>query len=284
FNNYFNEIILNKIENRKNFNFDEKKEIGQGIVFPQDFINKTSNYELNNTYKVGDGIFALSQKEKEALQLSKEELQLIKPYFKSEQLNRYYGTSKNDYWLIYTSSKFKNPNEIKPFPNIKKHLDQFQKVISSDNKPYGLHRTRKESFFKGEKIIVLRKCAGKPVFTFTDFDAYVSATFYVIKTDRLNQKYLTGLLNSKLIEFWLKNKGKMQGNNFQLDKEPLLNIPIFEASKENQQPIIKLVNKIISLKKANLQADTSKLEEEIDELVYQLYKLTPEEIEVVKGL
>ena len=92
-----------------------------------------------------------------------------------------------------------------PYPNIKKHLDKFVDVITSDNKPYGLHRTREENFFKGEKIIVQRKCAGKPVFTYTDFDTYVSATFYVIKTENLNQKYLTGVLNSRLIEFWLKN-------------------------------------------------------------------------------
>ena len=39
-------------------------------------------------------------------------------------------------------------------------------------------------------------------------------------------KYLIALLNSKLIKFWLKNKGKMQGNNFQIDKEPILEIPI----------------------------------------------------------
>jgi adenine-specific DNA-methyltransferase len=39
-----------------------------------------------------------------------------------------------------------------------------------------------------------------------DFNSYVSATFYVIKTDRINLKFLTALLNSELIAFWLKNK------------------------------------------------------------------------------
>ena len=210
-------------------------------------------------------------------------MRLIKPYFNSEQFSRYYAHDKNEYWLIYTSSKFKNPSEIKPYPNIKKHLDKFQTVITSDNKPYGLHRTREESFFKGEKIIVQRKCAGKPVFTYTDFDTYVSATFYVIKTNRLNQKYLTGLLNSKLIEFWLKNKGKMQGNNFQLDKEPLLNIPICSPSETKQIEIQNLVDQILTLKKENPKADTSNLENQIDVLVYALYELTQEEIAGVEG-
>jgi hypothetical protein len=162
-------------------------------------------------------------------------------------------------------------------------LDQFQNVITSDNKPYGLHRTREERFFKGEKIITLRKCAGKPVFTYTNFDTYVSATFYVIKTDRLNQKYLTGLLNSTLIEFWLKNKGKMQGNNFQLDKEPLVNIPLIEIPKPEQQPIIDKVDQILSLKKDNPAADTSVLERVIDVMVYALYGLSDEEINIVEN-
>jgi hypothetical protein len=109
-------------------------------------------------------------------------------------------------------------------------LDQFQKVITSDNKPYGLHRARDERFFLGEKIFSLRKCK-KPTFTFTDFDCYVSQTYFVIKTSRINQKYLTALLNSRLIYFWLKHKGKMQGDLFQIDKKPLMNIPIYKADK-----------------------------------------------------
>ena len=36
-------------------------------------------------------------------------------------------------------------------------------------------------------------------------------------------------------------------------------------------------------KRINLQADTSKEESAIDELVYELYGLTPEEINIVEG-
>ncbi|WP_353168327.1 Eco57I restriction-modification methylase domain-containing protein [Flavobacterium sp.] len=281
FTNSVNDIILNKLVEKRNFVLSDK-EVANGIHPHHDFVNKKILEVLGNDYKVGDGIFALSETEKENLELSEQELKLIKPYFTSEQFFRYFSNNKNDYWLIYTSSKFKNPSEIKPYPNIKNHLDKFKNVITSDNKPYGLHRTREERFFKGEKIITLRKCAGKPVFSYTDFDSYVSATFYVIKTERLNQKYLTGLLNSKLIEFWLRNKGKMQGNNFQLDKEPLLKMPIFSPSETKQKEVETLVDQILSLKKENPKAHTSDLENEIDNLVYQLYELTPEEIEVVK--
>jgi len=282
FNSGTNDLILDKILSKSNFTLDEKLEVAQGIVFPQDFLNKASNDKLVN-FKVGDGVFALSEIEKQNLNLNSDEKRLIRPYFTSEQFQRYYGTNENKLWIIYTSSKFKNPDEIKPYPNIKKHLDQFRTIITSDNKPYGLHRTRVERFFIGEKIITLRKCAGKPVFTYTNFDSYVSATFYVIKTERLNQKYLTGLLNSQLLEFWLRNKGKMQGNNFQLDKEPLINMPLIKPSELIQEQIALIVDQILTLKQGNPSADTSLLEREIDLMVYQLYGLSEEEIGVVEG-
>lgn len=66
---------------------------------------------------------------------------------------------RNQVWVIYTDSSFKDKKRIEGYPNIKKHLDQFRKVITSDNKPYGLHRARDEYFFKGEKIVAVRKCA-----------------------------------------------------------------------------------------------------------------------------
>jgi hypothetical protein len=71
----------------------------------------------------------------------------------------------------------------------------------------------------------LRKCE-KPTFTYTNFDCYVSQTYFILKQDRLNLKYLTVLLNSRLIQFWFRFKGKLQGNLFQIDKEPLLGMPI----------------------------------------------------------
>ncbi|MDD2413270.1 MAG: Eco57I restriction-modification methylase domain-containing protein [Bacteroidales bacterium] len=283
FSSNINDVLLDKIFSKGNFKLDKKHEVAQGIVFPQDFINKKSQIILGDDFNVGDGIFGLSETEKNNLDLSDKELELIKPYFTSEQFFRYYANNQNKLWLIYTSSKFKNPNEILPYPNIKRHLDQFQSVITSDNKPYGLHRTRVEDFFIGEKIIVQRKCPNRPVFTYTDFDTYVSATFYVIKTQRVNQIYLTGLLNSKLIEFWLRNRGKMQGNNYQIDKGPLLDLPLIKPDDNSQHEISDLVSKIIYIKKHTPSADTTALEAEIDQLVYQLYDLTEEEIEIIEN-
>jgi hypothetical protein len=46
--------------------------------------------------------------------------------------------------------------------------------------------------------------------------------------------------------------------------------------------IVKLVDKILAIKRKNIKADVSELEAEIDQLVYQLYGLTPEEIAIVE--
>jgi len=289
FSNSEIDSILEKISNKTNFNFDPKKEVAQGIVCPQDSVNKSTQQLLGKNYRVGDGIFVLSGAELKALGPSKNELSLVKPFYTTDELKRWCGEKKNKRWIIYTGSSFKNKKKIENYPNIKKHLDQFRKVITSDNKPYGLHRARDEYFFKGEKIIAVRKCS-KPTFTYTDFDCYVSATFYVIKSKRINLKYLTALLNSKLIAFWLKHKGKMQGNNYQIDKEPLLALPLKYIPKEEQKPFINLVDKILSITKDEdysenpaKQAKVREYEKQIDQLVYQLYGLTTEEIEIVES-
>lgn len=223
----------------------QRKEIAQGIVFPQDILNAKNQRLLGNQYRVGQGIFVLSDTEIEGLDLSDIECDLIKPYYTTEQIERYRVNPHNILWTIYTDSSYKSIYSLDNMPHIKNHLDQFQQIITSDNKPYGLHRAREERFFVKEKIIALRKSVGRPKFVFCNFPCYVSQTFNMIQTNRVDMKYLTGLLNSKLIEFWLRNKGKMQGSNFQLDKEPLLQIPIAVPSREMQSLIAKLVDCII---------------------------------------
>ena len=212
------------------------------------------------------------------LNLLQKELDILRPFYSTNELGKFYGNKYNSSWIIYTDSSFKETSLMDPYPNIKKHLDRFKKVITSCNSPYGLHRSREENFFKGEKIISIRKCAS-PIFTYTDFDCYVLQTFYIIKSDRINLKYLTALFNSKLIAFWLKHRGKLQGINYQLDKEPLLQIPI--RASNNQLPFVTLVESIISAKKENLQADTSDLENSIDVMVYKLYELSYDEVLII---
>ncbi len=277
-----NNLIFDKITKDKTYLQDN--EIAQGIVFPQDFLNKQGANKLGNKYPIGIGVFGLDQSEKDSMILNEKELELIQPYFTTEQIHRYYTDSNNTQWMIYTDSSFKNADKMKDYPHIKEHLDKFIEIFTSDNKPYGLHRCRKQIFFQGEKIISLRKCVGKPCFSYSNFDCYVTQTFFSIKSSRWNLKFLTGILNSKLIAFWLKNRGKMQGSNYQIDKEPLLGIPLPIIDLARQQPIISLVESILVKMEQDIQTDISSEEREIDKLVYELYGLTEEEIRVVEEI
>ncbi|MCQ2756591.1 Eco57I restriction-modification methylase domain-containing protein [Helicobacter pylori] len=280
FNSIFNTILKNAIL------FLNKKEITNGIHPHYDRINKKINEKFSNQFFNGEGIFVLSEAEKNNLKLSQKEMKLLKPSYETAEIMKYLTLSQNQHWIIYTDSSFKNPKSMDDYPNLKKHLDRFKEVITSDNKPYGLHRARDERFFTGNpRIIVLRKCAKEPIFSYVNFDCYVSATFYIIKTKRFDSKFLVGLLNSLLIRFWLKHRGKVQGNNYQIDKEPLMNIPLIKITKSNNptaDKIIALVDKILALKEKDPKANTQRLEKEIDALVYQLYHLTDEEIKIIE--
>ncbi|MFP6042410.1 Eco57I restriction-modification methylase domain-containing protein [Helicobacter pylori] len=281
FNSIFNTILKNAIL------FLNKKEITNGIHPHYDRINKKINEKFSNQFFNGEGIFVLSEAEKNNLKLSQKEMKLLKPSYETAEIMKYLTLSQNQHWIIYTDSSFKNPKSMDDYPNLKKHLDRFKEVITSDNKPYGLHRARDERFFTGNpRIIVLRKCAKEPIFSYVNFDCYVSATFYIIKTKRFDSKFLVGLLNSLLIRFWLKHRGKVQGNNYQIDKEPLMNIPLIKITKSNKptaDKIIALVDKILQAKEKDPKANTQGLEKEIDALVYQLYNLTDEEIKIIEN-
>ena len=58
--------------------------------------------------------------------------------------------------------------------------------------------------------------------------------------------------------------------------------PIPVVAYEQQTGIIKIVNQILEVKVADSDANTTDLEQEIDERVYALYNLTPEEITIVQ--
>ena len=96
-------------------------------------------------------------------------------------------------------------------------------------------------------------------------------------------KVLLGILNSKLISFFIRGSystlGIGGGINFSRDMVESLPMPILSG---NENCIISRVDAIIKAKNADKNVDTSILESEIDRLVYQLYGLTEEEIKIVE--
>ena len=90
-------------------------------------------------------------------------------------------------------------------------------------------------------------------------------------------KFICGVLNSRVINYWYPLKYRMPT----IGGYELSSIPIPVASKEQQQPIIGLVDRILNAKRDNPNADTSLLEQQIDHIVYHLYGLTYDEVLIV---
>ncbi|MEK7650961.1 MAG: N-6 DNA methylase [Patescibacteria group bacterium] len=286
------DILLEKIKSKQNYHINEK-DVGNGIDVLQDFITEKHLQGLSDkTIKKGDGIFILSEDEIKELSPTKPEDQYLRPYYTTKEINRYLSIKNTSLRIIYADSYFRE--HIEQFPNLKKHLDKFSKILTSVYAPYGLHRAREERFFEGHCIFSIRKTI-KPSFSYVDFPCYVTRAFIILKLDKVNLKYVLGLLNSNIMHFWLRNKGKLQGDQLQIDKEPLLDLPIYIADEASQKLIISYVDKIILLNKEfhdveensneweRLKSEIGRTDKKIDEEVYKLYGLTEEEIKTVEG-
>lgn len=90
----------------------------------------------------------------------------------------------------------------------------------------------------------------------------------------LDYKFLCGILNSTHMRFKYDRLVKEGGRVFpQVKWAKIRRLPIPDVAPDKQQPIIKIVDKIIAMKKHDRTANTTALEEEIDRLVYDLYGL-----------
>ena len=93
----------------------------------------------------------------------------------------------------------------------------------------------------------------------------------------IENKFILSLLNSNLINFWYKEKYKiqhMQGGALPINTTEISLIPL-PKKFNNQQELIKLVNKIFFYK--SLGDETLALEHQINILVYHMYELSFEE-------
>lgn len=221
--------------------------------------------------------------------------ELLKPWYKNSDVSRYVTNIKPTKEVLFIGKEYKNDNDLKSRrPNAYRHLLPFRQMMVDKRESLGekidqwftLNRgTSHPEIFVGEKIVAPQR-SGRNTFGYNDIPWYASADVYFItaKDDvPFEPFYLLGVLNSKLIYTWLYYRGKRKGQMLELYRTPLSEIPIAAGTPDQKQAIEKLVREIIAAKTANPVADTSALESQIDQLVYQLYNLTPEEIAIVEA-
>ena len=297
------EVLLRRIGSKGNFSLDAAKEITQGIVPNPDTVSK-KNLELipaarrrEYTIAAGDGVFVVPNGK--FAKLDADEKAALKPLLEPTDVTRYEVVRKARLRIIYSVKRRGRVDQ--PPPRLLEHLRKFKEIMEKRRETengrmeyYHLHWPRSERFFqKGPKILAVRKCA-VPTFAYTDDEAYVMMSFNVISSNRLDMMFLNGLLNSDVIRFWLLHRGKMQGSNYQVDKEPLLALPLHVPDARTQSAIAKLVRSIIdrrrsversstAAQKARAEGLLEDAEEELQLEIGKLYDLGEDDLDVMRA-
>jgi hypothetical protein len=189
----------------------------------------------------------------------------------------YSNTQLDDrYKPIFTGKLNRYCIEDKEFIYIK-----YDETLSEKPKSY--------DFFTNERILVRRIVSRQfRIMAHIISDEFVNKKdIYVFKSidnEKYPNKFLIAIINSKLISYFkTQSSTSAKKDDFtQITLNDIREISIPENYQEHVNPIVSLVNQILINKDLNFQADTNELENQIDQLVYELYGLTEEEIKIVK--
>jgi len=107
-----------------------------------------------------------------------------------------------------------------------------------------------------------------------------TTNYLMSKKPRVSNKLLLAFTNSSLVNCYFKFYN--QTNHIPIGE--IKKVPVPDLSSVEQEGFTTLVDQILAAKRDNPAADTTALEREIDQLVYRLYDLTPEEIAIVEGV
>jgi type I restriction-modification system DNA methylase subunit len=219
---------------------------------------------------------------------------VLEPLLKGKDVKRWSINFAEQYLIKIESSENKNHpwsgKTVKEaetifatsYPAIYKWFSGFRKeLIERDDQGkyyWELRSCKYWQEFKQPKIAYPNICK-RNEFAWDDKGYFTNQKAFIIPGA---SKYLLGILNSTVIT-WLFDKclAKLQNGFYEPSAIFMKDFPIPLSNKPEDIEFI--VNKILSAKGKDSKADVSKLERQIDVLVYQLYGLTPEEIAVVEG-
>jgi type I restriction-modification system DNA methylase subunit len=144
--------------------------------------------------------------------------------------------------------------------------------------------------------LLIRRTGSVLCATYSDQPELVESTIYITTSNKINLKYLLGVLNSKALTFYLKQKLITNAQGFpqilmgQLDQLPIPNINTkSKTQKQQHDTIIKNVDNLLQLHKQLLESTSQsqttsikrKIEfftDEIDKTVFSLYGIKEEDI------
>ena len=210
--------------------------------------------------------------------------EIIKPALRGRDIQRYRAQWAG-LWLIDTHNGYDNVPAVNvdDYPVIKNHLDSYYpQLVKRQDKgksPYNLRSCVYHGEFIEEKI-VWGNLNNQARFSYAPKAMFVNAPTTILTP---YSHYLVAALNSKLLDWYFRLIGvERDGGYWEYKPMFIKRLPVPQITIEEQQPLIRLVERILAEKATDTTADTSAPEAEIDHLVYQLYELTSEQIEIIE--
>lgn len=166
---------------------------------------------------------------------------------------------------------------------------------------YGINLAapRDPLLFEGERILVRRIVGKTLIAAYTNSDYVTSQLLQIVKpNEQRDTKFLLGIINSKLLAYYFRKKYNRQDKTFpEIRIYELASLPIRKPNESQntlKKEIEKLVDKIIELQENKgtviLQSKIDQIQNQIDyceqklnDIVYALYGLTSEEVELIEN-
>ncbi|UXD70019.1 Eco57I restriction-modification methylase domain-containing protein [Sphingobacterium faecium] len=168
-----------------------------------------------------------------------------------------------------------------------KNLSKYSFTWENEYISYGtwLAEPRVPDFFEGDKILIRQIPAKESLIaSFIKETFVIDQTAYIAKPkSELDILFYLGILNSKLLFWYFQNINNEFDQLFPKIKVKEFNalpVPSMEYASEK---VSSIVSNILGLKAKDKKSDISQLENQIDQLVYQLYELTEEEIKIIEN-
>ncbi len=161
-------------------------------------------------------------------------------------------------------------------------------VFNIDKKKYidiSKHKNSYKDYYFGSSKIWIRRIINRQnriMCTIPENEFVVKKDIYTfsVTNQTVNQKFLLGILNSKLISYLYLNSSMIATKNDfrQSTLTGLRKLPIVKTTASKQLELSILIDKMLDIKKNTSHANTTKLENQLDKIVYKLYGLSKSEI------
>ena len=211
--------------------------------------------------------------------------EILKPVLRGRDIQRYRARWAG-IWLIATHNGYGDvpPVCIDEYPAVKRHLDQFYgKLESRHDKgitPYNLRNCAYHAEFLREKLFWI-ELAEKGRFAYGTGAEFGEATTFLMTGGSL--KYLCAILNSPISTWFVERTAPTSGMGTLRWKKVYVNeMPVPRLSPSEQQPFVDATDRILKTLETDSLPDVTTLEDKLHRLVYKLYGLRNDEVEIVK--